>query len=253
MGDFFLGRACDHLIVDELLSINGLSPNYYATLNYLANGATSTMVLREFGATEGMTNFIYTLNGFTNWNLLSDRKTVQFNTLGLGTGAAAFLDGSTLINPAPLFLASYTATADTCPKHLAGVNIMNDLAFDSGGRLRQVTGLDKVRQQVVKAILTALGANQFHPDYGSTAQELIGQKFDIFAQLKLQQTIQGAVQGLIAEQQSIVNLPLDETITRISNLQVSQASSDPRTLNVLIKIQTGTYEEAAVSLPILTE
>lgn len=253
MSDLFLGRTCDHLIIDEALSIDGLSPNYFATLNYTSNGATNLMAVREFGQTEGMTNFIYTLNGFTNWNLLPDNRTIQFNSLGLGSGTASFLDGSTMINPMPLMLASYIATAEACPKHLAGANVMNDVAFDVGGRLREVSGINKVRQQVVKAILTQVGENRYHPDYGSTAAELIGQKFDIFAQLKLQQTIQNAVQTLILAQQALPNLPLDETILRISNMQVSQSQADPRTLNVLLKIQTGTYDEAVVSLPIVTE
>lgn len=253
MGDFLLGRFCDHRIFDELLTVNGLSPNYYATLNYITNGSTNGMFLRDFGQTEGLTNFVPTLNGFTNWNLLSDNKTVQFNTLGLGSGAAGFLDGSTMISPQALMLATYTAHEASCPKHLAAPNVMNDIGFDSGGRIRQVSGLNKVRQQVTKAILTALGANRLHPNYGSTASEMIGQKFDIFTQLKLQQTIQNAVQTLIEEQQLLPDLPLNETLTRISNIQVSTNGTDPRALNVVVKIQVASYEEAFVSLPIVTD
>lgn len=259
MFDLSLQRICDHRIFDEQLTLQGSSPNYFAFLKYFSNLNTNAMQIREYATTEQLTNYTYTLNGFTNWSVSTDGRQINFNSLGLGgpgTGVAAFADGSTIINPQRIFLATYLAPAANCPLHDAvGQNntaIQKDINVTPQGTLDTVTSFDKVRQAVLKALLTVLGDNQFFPSYGSLLSSTIGTKFDLLAQFTLQQSIQNSVNYLIQQQQAQPTLPLSETIFKVSSVNVAQSQTDPRTVMVTIVILTGAYQNVQVSFGILT-
>ena len=49
--------------------------------------------------------------------------------------------------------------------------INNDLSLKSDGSVRTVEDTQKLRQDVLKIILTPLGSNRFHPWYGCTVSE----------------------------------------------------------------------------------
>lgn len=258
MFDLANERTCPHQIFDEALTLAGSSPSYFASLRYIANGNTGAIEIREFATTNSLTNYSYTINGFTNWSLSSNGRQINFNSLGLGgpgTGVASFADGSSLINPAQLFLITYLTLDTQCPLHETANSqsspIQKDININEQGRFDVVTSTSKVRQEVLKAIRTYLNSNKFHAGYGSLLSNLIGQKFDIYAQFQLQQSIQDAVDFLIQQQQLLVSLPLDETIFRVSTVDVVGDQTDPRTIKVVIKVLTGTYQEVTVTFGVL--
>lgn len=252
-------RVCPHQIFDEKLSLQGGSPNYFASLKYISNRNTNAIEIREFATTNSLTNYSYTINGFTNWALSADGRQINFNSLGLGgpgTGVASFADGSSLINPVMTFLITYLTLDSSCPLHETANSqsspIQRDININTQGRFDIVTSTAKVRQEVLKAIRTYLNANKFHAGYGSLLSNLIGSKFDIFAQFQLQRSIQDAVDFLIQQQQLLVNLPIDETIFRVSTVDVNQDTTDPRTIKVVIKVLTGSYQEVTITFGMLT-
>lgn len=259
MFDILKERFCDHRIFDEQLSLEGASPNYFARLKFQANYNPTAIEVREFATTNGLTDYYYVVNGFSNWSLSTDGRQINFNSLGLGgsnTGVASFADGSSLIIPQRIYLATYLALPTTCPLHVnpgpAESPIQKDVNINEQGRFDVVTGRDKVRQSVLKALLTITGSNQFHTTYGSLLSNIVGQKFDIFTQFNLQQSIQDAVEFLIAQQQQQISIPLAELILRVSSVDVQQDPTDPRTIQVVIKILTGAYQEVPISFVIIT-
>lgn len=259
MFDLANQRICDHKIFDEKLTLQGSSPNYFGILKFQANGNTGAIEVREYSATEGLTNYRYTVNGFSNWSLSSDGRQINFNALGLGgpgTGIASFADGATLISPAPIYLASYQTISAQCPLHnqanSSSSPIQRDVNITEQGRFATVTGAEKVRQAVLKALLTFVGSNTFHPTYGALLANSVGQKFDLFTQFNLQQSIQDAVDFLIQQQQLEPAIPLDETIFRVSSIDLQLDPTDPRTIHVIIKILTGAYQEVPISFGVVT-
>ncbi len=257
--DLLKERICDHKLFDEQLTLQGSSPSYFAILKFICDGNTDAIEVREFSATEGLTNYLYSVNGLTNWALSGDGRQINFNTLGLGgpgTGVASFVDGATNINPTPIYLATYKTLDTECPLHdAAGDNfspIQKDVNINEQGRIDTLIGKDKVRQAVLKALLTTSGNNTFHPTFGSLLSNAIGQKFDLFTQFNLQQSIQDAVDFLVQQQQLDPTIPLNETIFRVSSVDLSVDKDDPRTIKVALKILTGSYEEVPITFAILT-
>lgn len=256
MFDLQLQRICDHKIFDERLTIQGASPNYFAVLNYVSNKDSEAIEIRDFSATDGLTGYSYSLNGVTNWSLSTDGRQINFNTLGLGgpgTGVASFVDGATLVSPEKVYMATYYSMGTTCPLHdLPGPSfspIQKDVNINPSGQFVTVTGADKVRQAVVKALLTAVGSNSFHSSYGAWLTNAIGQKFNVYTQFTIQQSVQDAVDFLIQQQQqATIYIPPEELIFRVSNVNISTVEGSPTTLQVSIRVLTGAYQEVDVSL-----
>jgi len=255
MWDLSRERVCDHKIFEEQLTLRGSSPNYFAVLNFICNKNTNAMDIREWSETNGLTNYDYTISGMTNWTLSNDGRQINFNSLGLGgpgSGAASFVDGCTLIQPIKMYVASYYALDTSCPLHdLPGEQfapIQKDVNINPQGRLVTLQGKEKVRQSVLKALLTSLGGNTFHTTYGSSLQSIIGQKFDMFAQMSIQQSVQEAVDFLIQQQQLSTFIPTDELIFRVSAVDISTDETDPRVVRVNVRVLTGTYEEVEISI-----
>ena len=49
-----------------------------------------------------------------------------------------------------------------------------DIYFDPGGSVKTVSKNSKLRQDIIKIILTDIGENRFHKGYGSAVGRLIG-------------------------------------------------------------------------------
>lgn len=252
-------RTCPHQIFDERLTLQGASPNYFAILSYQSNRNTNAMEVREFATTDSLTNYSYTINGFTNWALSSDGRQINFNSQGLGgpgTGVASFADGATIISP-KIYLATYLTLQEICPLH----NIINDqivpiqkdINVTPQGRLDTTVGSDKVRQEVLKALLTVRGANKFQSAYGSLLSNSIGQKFTLLTQFSLQQSIQDAIDFLIQQQQLQPTIPLTEVILRLNSVTLTPNTADPRTLEVVISVLTGVYQNVTITFGVVTQ
>lgn len=256
MFDILKEKTCPHQIFDEELTLQGSSPTYFAPLKYTCNLNTNAVEVREFASTNSLTNYTYTINGFTNWSISSDGRQINFNTLGLSAGAASFADGSTMIDPQRVYMMTYLATQDTCPLHqtprVGYSPIQLDININEQGRFDVVTGREKVRQMVLKALLTVVGSNVFYPAYGSLTSNMIGQRFDLFTQFNLQSSVQDAIDFLIQQQQLQPIIPQAELILRVSSVDVQQDEQDPRVIRVAIKVLTGLYEEVPVAFGVVT-
>lgn len=122
-----------------------------------------------------------------------------------------------------------------------------DISLESSGEISVVFGNQKIRQDVVKIILTKIGENRFHPQYGSnTGQLQIGTILDqALVEEDLRQSAQSAIRYLMQlqrEQSRKQLLSSSEIILDIKNLQIERDEADPRLYNIFISVLTQKLE-----------
>ena len=132
------------------------------------------------------------------------------------------------------------------------LGLTKDVDFGVHGRLHAVSGKDKVKQIIFKALLTRLGSNTLIPGYGSTLSAVIGQKFDALAEFTLFGAVQSSVQFLIREQQGTPGLPLNETITTVSRVAVARDVNDPRIIRVTLEVRTASFDTVPILFQIVS-
>lgn len=118
-----------------------------------------------------------------------------------------------------------------------------DLVLDSSGSISTVFGNNKIRQDIVKILLTKTGENKFHPSYGSNVGFLkVGEVSDSkITELDLKRSAEDAVRYLIFLQKNQSRsqvLSPSEIILEISNIGTERDSEDPRLYNIYISVLT---------------
>ena len=118
-----------------------------------------------------------------------------------------------------------------------------DLVLDSSGSISTVFGNSKIRQDIVKILLTKIGDNKFHPSYGSNVGFInIGDvSSSEIAELELRRSAEDAIRYLIFLQKSQSRnqiLSPSEIILEISDIKTERDSEDPRLYNIYISVLT---------------
>ena len=119
--------------------------------------------------------------------------------------------------------------------------INSDLSIKSDGTVRTVTKTDKLKQDVVKIILTPLGSMRFHDWYGSNINEnTIG---NILPENILFNDISSSIseslerlRTLQRSQASYQKMDPSEIIVSIAEINVQRDIVDPRQVNVIVKV-----------------
>jgi phage baseplate assembly protein W len=239
--DLRLSNTCDHKIIDEILEIEGATPSFTAKLRSASNKSKSTTFIREYNTAEALTSPTVFTVGITNWiyDPAGDGSEIIFGTFPVELGTR-YPDPRTTIAPRNVYLVDYVA-AGNCIK-CQDQGIIRDISLDTLGRYKTVESVDKIRQQVRKALETVLGSNQFDVLYGAGLENLIGSQLDQFTLIDMQQRIQDALNHLIQIQAS-QDLPADETIVRISDVAAEQDQQDPTKLNITVQVTTASFDE----------
>lgn len=249
MIDMKLQNECDHKIY-QLITIEGTSPNYYTYLDYIPNQQKKNVYVGEYTnnddiatfAMQGFGGLSNSLIGITNWNYDSVEPTkINFPY----NPEIASVDGNKELKPQPVYVMSYFALAANCPK-CNNTHMDSDINFNNVGKIKEVTGYGKVKQQLLKILLTVIGNNLYDSEYGSQISAAIGQKFTAYITANIQYSIYRAVQHLIKIQQEN-NLPDNETIAELSNIQVEK-TNDVRALKLSISVITADYQEVSTGL-----
>lgn len=118
-----------------------------------------------------------------------------------------------------------------------------DIVIDPSGSLSTVFGNSKIRQDIIKILLTRNGENRFHPRYGSDLGALkIGEVSDEkMLELDLQRSVEDAIKYLMSLQsyQSKKQvLSSGEIISAIRGISSDRDSEDPRLYNIYISVLT---------------
>lgn len=241
MIDMKLQNACDHKIY-QLITIEGSSPNYYTYLDYVPNKQTKGVYVGQYTNENDIQTFALNVNGITNWTYDSTEPTkINFPY----NPEMVSVDGNKELKPQPIYVMSYFAVASNCPK-CNNTHTDSDINFNNVGKINEVTGYGKVKQQLVKILLTVIGDNLYDSDYGSQISSSIGQKFTAYISANIQYSIYKAVKHLIKIQQENL-LPDNETIVELSNIKVEQ-TNDVRALKLSISVITADYQEVSTSL-----
>lgn len=118
-----------------------------------------------------------------------------------------------------------------------------DLSIGDSGALDVVSGNNKIRQDIVKILLTNIGENRFHSRYGSDLGAFkIGDVSDQkMIELDLKRSVEEAIRYIMflqKNQSKYQVLSLSEIILEIVDIRTERDSSDPRLYNIYISILT---------------
>lgn len=117
-----------------------------------------------------------------------------------------------------------------------------DLVLKTDGTLKTVTDTPKLRQDILKIIMTSLGENKFHLWYGSGVSNAIGKSYpENLLALEIETSIRQSLeklQKLQVTQASLQSVSLAETILKVDSVDVERSSTDPRQINIIVKLIT---------------
>jgi len=115
----------------------------------------------------------------------------------------------------------------------------NSLALNPDGSVQTVRDNEKLKQDLLKAILTARGSNRFHQWYGSVISERTVGK--VLANEQLEAEVFGAIQetlstlmALQTAQARVQYVSPGETLAGVSDIRVERDASDPRQWSITI-------------------
>lgn len=133
--------------------------------------------------------------------------------------------------------------------------IKGDIGINNDGSLNLVTGNSKIRQDIIKIMLTPIGDNKFHPTYGSETGVLqIGSVPDqSITESDLTSSAENAVRKLMLlqrEQAKRQFLSPAEVIADIISVSVQRDQVDQRLYNIFISILTEKLETITESITV---
>jgi len=116
-----------------------------------------------------------------------------------------------------------------------------DLKIKADGTIRTVTDTPKLRQDILKMILTPLGTNRFHKWYGCTvAEDIIGKNMpENLVITEIQSAVTTSLEKLKALQQTqsvSQKVSLAEMIAEIGGVWVERDPTDLRLINVIVTV-----------------
>lgn len=120
--------------------------------------------------------------------------------------------------------------------------LKGDLEIDGSGNVSIVSGNKKLRQDIVKILLTSYGDNKYHPSYGSgVGQVEVGLNNFKITDLEIKNTALTAINSLISmqkKQAKYQTLSPSEVIVSVLDINVSRDSADPRLYNLKVSVLT---------------
>lgn len=121
--------------------------------------------------------------------------------------------------------------------------INGDIARKPDGKVRTVSDTPKLRQDILKAIITELGSNKFHPWYGCTINAtVIGQNLPAgMLESEISDSIRQTLSRIKTLQQTQAisqRVSLAETISEIGPVVARRNPSDPRQINIIVTVYT---------------
>lgn len=133
--------------------------------------------------------------------------------------------------------------------------VRGDLAIEPAGDVATVFGNDKLRQDIIKILLTKPGENKFFPGYGSAVGMLeIGSVPDPeFVVDDLETSVESAINKLMSIQRRQSKkqfLSPGEIIVEVFDIKAERDQTDPRVYNVFISVLTQELTPVTEVLPI---
>lgn len=130
-----------------------------------------------------------------------------------------------------------------------------DIKIDVDGSLSLVFDNSKLRQDIIKILLTKLGENKFHPSYGSEIGAInIGYVDDKeLLEIDLKASVEESIKTLISLQKSQFlkqYISPAERIIAILDVSAKRDTIDPRLYSIFITVQTGALSSVTESITV---
>lgn len=119
--------------------------------------------------------------------------------------------------------------------------VNGDIQISKDGALQIVSGNSKLRQDIIKILLTNFGDNKFHQNYGSAISSIGIADDQYMAEAELKSAVISSLNNLIQMQKSQMKrqtVSPSETIVSILNVEASRDTIDPRLLNIKLSVLT---------------
>lgn len=121
--------------------------------------------------------------------------------------------------------------------------IDGDIKLNSDGTLKTVTDTNKLRQDILKIIVTPIGSNKYHLWYGTNiGPHIIGSApSDSFMENEISFAIQDSLnrlQKLQRAQASEQDVTLAEMIANINDILSQRSVTDPRLITVYVSVMS---------------
>ncbi len=130
-----------------------------------------------------------------------------------------------------------------------------DIKIERDGTVKTVSGNAKIKQDIIKILLTDLGDNKFHPQYGCKVGALqIGHYADsTLMSLDMEASARNALQKLMALQKSQSMrqaLSPGEIIVDVLSVNVNRDAADPRMYNIFVSVLTQELTEISSNITV---
>jgi phage baseplate assembly protein W len=130
-----------------------------------------------------------------------------------------------------------------------------DIRLSKDGSIEIVNGNAKLRQDILKILLTEIGDNKFHPAYGSYVGSLqIGQVADErLVSLDIESSARNAVKNLMSLQRAQSRrqgMTPGEMIIDILDVSVARDEVDPRLYNIYVSVLTQSLTEISSNITV---
>jgi hypothetical protein len=130
-----------------------------------------------------------------------------------------------------------------------------DIKIDVDGSLSLVFDNSKLRQDIIKILLTKLGENKFHPSYGSEIGAIdIGYVDDQeLLEIDLKASVEESIKTLISLQKAQFlkqYISPAERIIAILDVSAKRDTIDPRLYSIFITVQTGALSSVTESVTV---
>ena len=120
----------------------------------------------------------------------------------------------------------------------------NDIAIDQDGNVVLLTGEVRLKQDIIKALLTTRGNHILMQGFGTALPIIIGQRMDGTTQTQIVNEIIYAVKYLSSIFPPTLLFMTDaEIIKQIQNIELVQDENDPRAYYVRLTLLLGTGNE----------
>ncbi len=137
-----------------------------------------------------------------------------------------------------------------------GLKLKNgDLKLTQEGTLETVTKNSKLRQDIVKMLLTKKGSVKYHKEYGSELGIISSDNHinNDLMESKIEQTVYEGISKLIGLQKIQIQrqiLSPSEMILNIKGVRVERDVGDPRLYNVFVSVITQQLSEISESITV---
>ena len=235
---------CDHRVLDERFFIDERD---FRTVFFPYPIANSQLIVR--------------INGYLIDPLNSIHGYGSSNTVG-GISINLFVD-ETSVSPRRQKLVfnlpqaaddiieiSYTSPAAYCQKCF-GTGLVYDYQVKSDGSgFTKVTGISKLRQDCLKAILTVRASNPFHVWAGTSIESLVGEKYSEIALFELKREIGNVLNNLRnmqIRQSGYQTVTPDELLSSVDNISIIRDVYDPTLILIEVDVTSNSGQSVSIT------